>query len=64
MFVIQRIKIDNISDEKHNSNNHWESKDKKPKDYDNVLEQTETRFWIDKFHTQYSVFNLPEQELH
>jgi hypothetical protein len=64
MFVIQTIKIGEICDEKYNSNNHWESKDRKPKDYDHVLEQTETRFWIDKFHTQYLVFNLPEQELH
>ncbi|AYV75674.1 MAG: hypothetical protein Terrestrivirus2_182 [Terrestrivirus sp.] len=65
MIIIERIELDDVltgGKDRFNSNNHWEN-NIKPVDYDNKLSETETRYWIDKFHDSYTVINVNKKNL-
>lgn len=50
-YIIEKIEIDDVfkyDKLKYNTNNHWEN-NKKPPDYNHVLEQAYLNKWIDKF---------------
>jgi hypothetical protein len=42
--------------------NHWPN-DVKPDDYQSVLESVQTRFWVDKFHSNYKKIVIPNKHL-
>lgn len=69
MFVIEFIHSQEVKDgdqgkgnTRFNSGNHWVD-NVKPKDYNEVLSKVETRYWIDKFHQDYSKIDIPKSQL-
>ncbi|VBB18993.1 hypothetical protein YASMINEVIRUS_1525 [Yasminevirus sp. GU-2018] len=60
-LVIEAVAVTDVlagDKERFNTNNIW-TDSKKPDDYEFVGEQCNTCRWIDKFHQQYSVVNIP-----
>jgi len=65
-YVIEKINVDDVyyyGKDKYNSNNHWKSTCDTPEDYIQVLEKTETKHWIDKFHRYYTILNIDKSDL-
>lgn len=63
-YVIENINMDDVyyyGKDRYNSNNHW--KMGKPKDYIQVLDKTQTKHWIDKFHKYYTILNIDKSDL-
>ncbi len=46
---------------KYNSNNHWLN-DIKPINYDKIINQSKTSLWINKFHTDYKIIEITNNE--
>lgn len=67
MYVIELISQDSVHQNPHlyNSNNHSDSSltNDKPDDYEDVLLQTSTKYWIDLWHKKYQVINIPTRHL-
>ena len=60
-FSIEQIDCDEVhyyKKERFNSNNHWT--DGQPEDYEEVLNKTQTKYWIDSFHSHYIVVNIDQ----
>lgn len=56
---IEKIDIDDVicsGKDKYNNNNHWENG--RPEDYDEVLAKSNTRNWIDNFHSNYKTLKI------
>src|SRR4051812_14382758 len=65
LFNIESISLTTIREldkDRFNSNNHWID-NKRPTDYQNILEKGRLEYWIDKFRTYYTIFNIPAKEL-
>ena len=63
-FIIEQIDLEKVhyyKKDKFNSNNHW--KYGKPDNYEEVLEKTETKYWINNFHKYYIVINIDSYDL-
>lgn len=59
--IIESVKVDDVikyDGKKYNTCNYWKN-NKKSVDYEKVLEKGNTKNWIDTFHTDYIVLNLP-----
>lgn len=65
MIRVEKIQLADVlkyDKEKFNTNNHWPN-NKKPADYDAVLEKSSTQYWIDQFRDNYQVINIGRSEL-
>ena len=63
-IIIEQIDVEKVhyyKKDKFNSNNHW--KCGKPDNYEEVLEKTETKYWINNFHKYYIVINIDSYDL-
>lgn len=60
-IIIEKIHVDDVNNdaasrEKYNSSNHWDNG--RPEDYSDVLSMSQTKHWIDLFHSSYYVINI------
>ena len=65
VVIITPVPLDDVllhDRTKYNSNNHWPD-DIRPSDYEQKLEKTYCKHWIDKFHRHYHVINIYNTDL-
>jgi len=63
-IVIQEISLDDVvkyDKERFNSNNHWVN-DVKPEDYEERLEETNTKYWIKNFRKEFTVITINDEK--